>query len=75
MAARGAGPRVAGHAVVLVPVLELGPRTAASEGPRSLSGVEVEIEQEQADGSPMGVVVETGFEEVLEGGRGPGARR
>lgn len=54
--------------------LEAEPRTAASEGSRSLAGVEAAVAQEQADGSPMGAVVETYFEEAPEGGQRPGSR-
>lgn len=65
---------MAGPALVQVPALELEPRTAASEGSRSLSGAEVAVAQERADESPMGAVVENCFEEAPEGGQGPAAR-
>lgn len=47
LAALKAEPRVVGPVFALVPVLELEPRTAASEESRSLSGAEVVFEQEQ----------------------------
>lgn len=68
-------PMVVVHWIVMVqPVLELGSRTAASEGSSCWSGAEAEVALEQADGSPKVVVVEIDFEEVPGGGQGPGAR-
>lgn len=61
--------RVVDPVLALVPALHLEARTAASEGSRSLSGAEVMVAQEEADELPMEAVVETYFEEVLEGAR------
>lgn len=72
-AALGAEPREAGP-VLALPALELGPRTVASEGSRSLPGAVAAVALEQADGSPMEAVVETYFEGAPEVGCWPGAR-
>lgn len=74
MAALEAEPKGFGPALVQVPALDLESKIAVSEGSRSLSGDEAGVVQEQADGSPMGAVVGTYFEEALEGVWGPVAR-